>query len=107
MMCKRSGVTLVEILAVVLILGIVAAQSLPRIWPHAASGKKNSCYVNKGEIDLQVQLWYRNKGTWPANNLSDIAADTSYFPQGLPQCPVDSTSYTLNGTTHEVTGHTH
>src|SRR5687768_12073005 len=106
-MTRRAGFSLVEMLAVVLILGIVAGLSLPTIWPHATSGKKNSCYVNKGEINLQVQLWYRNQGTWPANDLSDIAADTAYFPQGLPQCPVDGTTYTLNGTTHEVTGHTH
>jgi hypothetical protein len=81
--------------------------SLPRIWPHLGTGKKNACYVTKEEVNLQVQLWYRNKGTWPANNLSDIAADASYFPEGLRPCPVDGSSYTLDATTHKVSGHTH
>jgi hypothetical protein len=39
--------------------------------------------------------------------LSNIGADTSYFPVGLPNCPVDGTSYTISTTTGRVTGHTH
>jgi hypothetical protein len=43
-----------------------------------------------------------NTGNWPANDLSDIAADPNYFPEGLPVNPVDNTPYTLNSTTHRV-----
>ncbi len=53
---------------------------------------------------LQVRLWKRSKSSYPAANLSDIAADVSYFPAGLPVCPVDGTSYTINTTTGRVIG---
>ena len=56
---------------------------------------------------LSMKLWKRNKSSYPAANLSDIGADTSYLPGGLPVCPVDGTAYTINTTTGRVTGHTH
>jgi prepilin-type N-terminal cleavage/methylation domain-containing protein len=104
---SRHGLNLLEMLVVVVIAGIVAAIVLPRLATRALDARKNSCYVNKGKIEVQTQLWYRNKGSWPATNLSDIAADTAYFPEGLPTCPVDSTAYTIDAATHKVVGHTH
>jgi len=93
--------------AVTTLVGVIAAVILTRISANSADAKKKTCYVNKGQIDVQVQLWYRNKGTWPANNLSDISANTTYFPSTLPTCPVDGSAYSLDSTTHQVTGHTH
>ena len=66
-----------------------------------------ACYANQGDIELQVKLWKRMNGTYPAANLSDIGANTSYFPSPVPVCPVDGTSYTINTTTGLVIGHTH
>ena len=53
-------------------------------------------------INAAVERWYTEKGTWPANNLSDIGADANYFPDGLPVNPMDSSAYTLNATSHRV-----
>jgi general secretion pathway protein G len=99
--------SLMELMAVLVILGILAAVMVPRLSGSQDSAKKSGCYANKGDIELQVKLWKRNKSTYPAANLSDIGADTAYFPGGLPVCPVDGTSYTINTTTGRVTGHTH
>ena len=46
-----------------------------------------------------MKLWKRNNSSYPAANLSDIGADTAYFPSGLPVCPVDGTAYTIDTTT--------
>jgi len=46
------------------------------------------------------------KGAWPANDLSDIGADSNYFPDGTPTCPVSGQPYRLDPTTHRVIGHT-
>ena len=62
---KNAGMSLLEILAVVSLLGILAG------------------------------------------NLSDIGANSSYFPDGLPICPVDGSSYSIDTTTLRVNGHTH
>lgn len=104
----RRGFSLLELVAVVTLLGIIAAVTMVRLNSSDKDNiKKTACEVNKGEINLQTRLWRRSKGTWPANDLSDIRADARFFPKGVPTCPVDGSAYTLNGTTHEVTGHTH
>ena len=96
-----------ELMAVVVILAIVAAYIVPRVASLQHHGQRNACYANQGEIELQVKLWRRNNGTYPLANLSDIGANTTYFPQGLPICPVDGTAYTIDTTTGLVVGHTH
>jgi len=103
----RRGFSLMELLAAVVILAVLAAYIVPRAVSPNDDAKQNACDTNQGEIELQVQLWRRNVGSYPAANLSDIGANTAYFPQGLPVCPVDGTAYTISTTTGLVSGHTH
>lgn len=103
----RRAFSLLELIVTLAILGILAAMALPRIWGASSEADKNACDVNQGDIEIQTQLWFRNKGVWPANDLSDMGADTGYFPEGLPVCPVDGGSYALDPGTHEVVGHDH
>lgn len=104
---KTSGFSLWELMAVLVILGLLAAVMVPRLSGHQDSAKKSACYANKGDIELQAKLWRRNNGTYPLSNLSNIGADATYFPGGLPVCPVDGTAYTIDTTTGRVIGHTH
>lgn len=94
-------------MTVVVIVAVVAALIVPRLIGHNESAKKAACYTNQGEIELQVKLWRRNLGSYPVADLSNIGADTNYFPSGLPVCPVDGTAYTISTTTGLVSGHTH
>jgi prepilin-type N-terminal cleavage/methylation domain-containing protein len=104
---KYAAFSLWELMAVLVILGILAAVIVPRMANPQVNSKKSACYANKGDIELQAKLWRRNNGTYPAANLSDIGPNTTYFPSGLPVCPVDGTPYTIDTTTGRVTGHTH
>ncbi|MGI8982626.1 MAG: type II secretion system protein [Pirellulaceae bacterium] len=101
------GISLLELLAAITILAIVAAIVMPRLGDQAKSAKKRACLVNQGNIEVQTQLWYRTKGSWPAKGLSDIGANQTFFPEGLPTCPVDGSTYQLDAATHRVTGHSH
>jgi general secretion pathway protein G len=110
MTCKsthRAGLSLLEVLAVVTLMGVLAVIVIPRFSLQTLEAKRNACFVNKGNIEVQCQLWLRQKAANPAANLSDVGANTSYFPEGLPKCPVDGSSYTINTSTLRVTGHTH
>ncbi|MEX0642650.1 MAG: hypothetical protein WD468_08105 [Pirellulales bacterium] len=98
---------LIELIAVVAILGVIAMIIVPRMSTQRTSANRTSCFNQKAEVELQVKLWKRNNGSYPAANLSNIGANTAYFPSGLPACPVDGTSYTISTTTGLVTGHTH
>ncbi|HEX3601373.1 MAG TPA: prepilin-type N-terminal cleavage/methylation domain-containing protein [Lacipirellulaceae bacterium] len=102
-----SAFSLTELMAVMAILGVLAILIVPRVSSHQDTSKRAACYANQGDIELQVKLWKRANGTYPAANLSDIGANTTNFPSGLPVCPVDGTPYTINTTTGLVNGHTH
>jgi prepilin-type N-terminal cleavage/methylation domain-containing protein len=102
-----NGFSLSELVAVVAILGVLAALIVPRVIGHHGDAKRASCFLNQGEIEMQVKLWRRSNGSYPAANLADIGVNTAYFPEGLPTCPVDSTNYTIDTTSGSVIGHTH
>src|SRR5829696_3707664 len=99
---QRSGFSLMELLAVVTILGIIAAIIVPRVAVSSDTAKAKVNSHNKATINSAVERWYVEKGTWPANNLSDIGADVNYFPDAVPTNPTNAAAYTLNATTHRV-----
>ena len=94
-----------ELLAVVVILGIIAALIVPRVSGGTDRAKDKSCFHNRAEINITVEQFYLHTGTWPANDLSDIGADPNYFPDGLPTCPVSGQPYRLDPATHRLIGH--
>lgn len=104
---RKSAFTLIEILAVVVILGILAVVVVPRVLASSATAKTNACYQNKASINTGVEKWYFEKGAWPVDAMTDISADVNFFPDGIPNCPVDDTAYALDTTSHRVTGHGH
>jgi general secretion pathway protein G len=99
---KRSGFSLMELLAVVTILGIIAAIIVPRVTVSSDTAKAKVNAHNKATINAAVERWYIETGAWPAADLSDIGADTDYFPDGLPTNPVSGGAYSLNAATHRV-----
>jgi general secretion pathway protein G len=99
---KKTGFSLLELLAVVTILGIIAAIIVPRVTVSSATAKTKVRDHHKATINAAVERFYIDNNTWPANNLSDIGTNVNYFPDGLPVNPIDGTAYTLNATTHRV-----
>lgn len=99
---KKGGFSLLELLAVVTILGIIAAIIVPRVTVSSDNAKAKVRDHHKATINAAVERYYVNEGSWPADNLSDIGIDVNYFPDGIPTDPVSGSAYTLNSTTHRV-----
>ncbi len=93
---KKGGFSLLELLAVVTILGIIA------VTVSSDTAKQRVMEHHKATINSAVERYYVNEGSWPADDLSDISVDVDYFPDGIPTNPVDSSAYTLNTTTKRV-----
>jgi prepilin-type N-terminal cleavage/methylation domain-containing protein len=100
---KFFGFSLLELLAVVTILGIIAVVVIPRITVSAGTAKANAHSQNISEINSAVERWYFTTGAWPADDLSDIGADKNYFPDGLPNNPNTGVmDYELDAASHRV-----
>jgi hypothetical protein len=97
---------MVELLAVLAALAVVALVMVPRLTGGGPPAKSAACKTNKGDIEVQVELWRHNTGGLPATNLSNIGVDLNYFPSGLPTCPVDGAAYTIDST-GRIVGHNH
>lgn len=104
---NRSAFSLTELLAVSAILGILAVVIVPRVYTGHHAAESGACDVNQGDIEIQVELWQHDTGSMPASDLTDIGGDLNYFPEGVPECPVDGTSYVINPKTGLVNGHNH
>ena len=99
---KRRGFSLLELLAVVTILGVIAAVVVPRISNSKVAAQQEASKQNIALINSAVERWYFEKGTYPQNNLADIGADVEYFPEGIPRNPIDNSRYRLDPNTHRV-----
>ena len=97
---------MIELLAVVAVLAILVKLALPRLTGGGGPAKSAACKTLKSDIEVQVELWRHNTGALPAANLSNIGADLNYFPSGVPVCPVDGTSYTIDAN-GRIVGHNH
>ena len=105
---SNSGFTLIEVLLVIIIVGILSAIVIPRVFYDAAKARQEACRANIRAINAEVELWRLNTGEWPTDDLSDIFASNEYFPEGTVYCPVypfdtsHSQLYSLDSTTHRV-----
>jgi prepilin-type N-terminal cleavage/methylation domain-containing protein len=105
-MKRESGFTLLEVMLVVILISILAAIVIPRFMVGTKRAKVQSCEMNRSIINTQIEVYYFSEGTWPLDSLSDIKTNFQYFPDGIPTCPVDETSYVLRPSPyHRISGH--
>ena len=104
-MRSRTGLTLIELLIVVIILGALAAIAIPRITTSSTTAKQNACTTNVDTLNTSIEMYNMDKGSYPSS-LSTLTSDANYFPDGAPTCPF-GTAYSYSTTTHRVAPHSH
>ena len=104
---NRKGVTLIELLIVVLILAALSAIAIPRISLSAQNAKQNACNTNISVINSAIEMYAAdNDGSYPTDDAdmqTKVTGNTDYFPDSAPICPVSGgMTYSMNATTKRV-----
>jgi type II secretion system protein G len=86
---QEEGLTLIEMLAVVLILGIVATIAVPSVTSAIGQAKINATESNLGTLQTALSEYYVSNGSYPST-LSELTgpASTNPPPAGPAQGPV-------------------
>jgi general secretion pathway protein G len=99
------GFSLLELLAVVTIMGILIVIAVPRVSLHAQKAKVEANKQYKGDLNAAIERYFFETGAYPTT--LSVLANTEYYPADIPDCPVDATQYTMDGTSHRISGHDH
>jgi prepilin-type N-terminal cleavage/methylation domain-containing protein len=104
----HKGVTLIELLIVVLILAALSAIAIPRISKCANTAKARLCHTNIDIINQAIEEYRHNTNAYPAN-MQEVTHNTAYFPEGPPICPITKSEYsnTLVNSRVDTSGHAH
>lgn len=74
MIGKIRGITLVELLIVVVIIGILAAIAYPNYRDYVSRSKRNEAKAALLQIATNQERWYLNNNTYTAN-LADVGVN--------------------------------
>ena len=99
---KHKGFTLFELIMIIILIAAFAIIVVPRLTGVSDAAKESIHQSNIDIINTQVERWYIEKGDFPMDDLSDIGADNDYFPDGIPNNPIDDSDYELDPITHRV-----
>jgi len=103
-MTSRRGLTLLELLIVIIIAAALVAIVIPRIGGSVTNARVNACKNNIDAINRQIEVYKAKTDNWPTA-LTKVTENTDYFRDGPPKCPL-GTAYTL-GPNHRVAKHNH
>ncbi len=95
---RQRGFSLLEMLAVVTILGIIAALILYRITNVTDTAKEKVQLHQIAEMNTAIEHYYMIHEAWPAT-LNDLIPD--HLPDGIPAPPTGGT-YTIDPATHRA-----
>lgn len=96
----EHGYTFVEVLAVILILGVLVAIALPNYFGAEQDARGAVRNANRAAINSALALYQYRNGSCPTAGASFTAFlnNTAYFPDGAPVDPVGGgqTYFTTN-----------
>lgn len=108
-MRRTKGFTLVEMLAVVIIIAALVAIAIPALFSAINDARSRTCAANIKNIESAEQLYFSKNQAYV--DFATVSTNVAYFPDGAPVCPF-AKAYTVatgtglvnNKATHFTTG---
>jgi prepilin-type N-terminal cleavage/methylation domain-containing protein len=103
---KKSGFSLLEVIAAVVILAVVATATIATISPMRAKSQKKIDEQNIAKLNSIVQAYYIEKGAWPTAAMTQLW-DSGYLEldasgQKRYPTPTNGVYYRFDTTTRKV-----
>jgi prepilin-type N-terminal cleavage/methylation domain-containing protein len=73
----QEGFTLIELLIVIVVLGILAAVTVFGLSNITAQSAQSACNADAKTVQLAVEAYHTNTGTWPPTMTALTVADSS------------------------------
>ena len=105
-MKNNQAFSLLELLAVVTIIGIIAVVVVPRLGSSTYTSKIKMCNQYRSDINAAAEKYLFKEGKSPTN-ISDLSSNPDYFQDAIPLCPVTKKAYTFDSNTGRIAGHNH
>lgn len=86
----RRGLSLVEVLVVVVIIALLAGLTLPALTAARQASKQTSCTSNLRQLGMALSMYVEEVGTWPQRRALDCF-EHSPSVQSILVCPSDGT----------------
>ena len=101
---RKRGFSLLELLAVITIMGILVAIVLPRLGGHTKRAKREACHQYRADINTSIERYWMDTDAYP-KTVDDLYP--VYYPEAVPVCPVTGDAYTIDPSIGRATGHVH
>lgn len=92
---KRKAFTLIELIAVIVVLAILAGVALPKYFDYAAQAKESACKGALGGVRAGIANFYANSaitGTAAYPTLVEIETLGTVMQEAIPDNPYNSSS---------------
>ena len=103
----RTGFTLIELIAVIVVLAILAGVALPKYFDYSANAKSSSCKGTLGGVRAGVANFYANSavsGTAAYPTYAQFTTMGTVMQEPLPQNPYNSSTTVRNADNTWVSG---
>jgi general secretion pathway protein G len=104
---NRRGFTLIELIAVIVVLAILAGVALPKYFDYAAQAKVSSCKGTLGGVRAGIANFYSNEaltGTAGYPSYNELNTLGTVMQELLPENPYNNSSTIRNADTTWVAG---
>src|SRR5690349_2549596 len=103
----RTGFTLIELIAVIVVLAILAGVALPKYFDYSANAKSSSCKGTLGGVRAGIANYYANSavsGTAAYPTYAQFTTMGTVMQEPLPQNPYNSSATVRNADNTWVNG---